>query len=42
MLLGVESELIYRPGTVADQVNLNYQQIYIYIMRNFLNMPKEL
>ena len=37
-----ESELIYRPGTVADQVNLGYQQIHAYAMRNFLNMPKEL
>lgn len=37
-----ESMLIYRPGTVADQVNLGYQQIHVYAMRNFLDMPKEL
>ena len=37
-----ESELMYRPGTVADQVSLSYQQIHAYAMRNFLNMPKEL
>ena len=37
-----ESELIYRPGTVADQVSLRYQQIHAYAMRNFLDMPKEL
>ena len=36
-----ESEFINRPGTVADQVNLGYQQIHAYAMRNFLDMPKE-
>lgn len=36
-----ESEFIYRPGTVADQVNLGYQQIHAYAMRNFLDMPRE-
>ena len=36
-----ESEFINRPSTVADQVNLDYQQIHAYAMRNFLDMPKE-
>ena len=32
---------MYRPGTVADQVSLSYQQIHAYARRNFLEMPKE-
>ncbi len=36
-----ESEFIYKPGTVADQVSLGYQQFHAHAMRNFLAMPKE-
>ena len=37
-----ESEFVSRPGTAADQINLGYQQIHAYAMRNFLDMPQEL
>ena len=37
-----ESELTYRPGTVADHVRIGYQQIHAYAMRNFLDISKEL
>lgn len=41
MLQIAESEFIYRPSTVADQVSLGYQQIHAHAMRNFLATPKE-
>lgn len=41
MLQIAGSEFIYRPGTVADQVSLGYQQIHAHAMRNFLATPKE-
>ena len=32
---------IYGPGTVADQKDLGYRQIYAYAMREYPNMPRQ-
>ena len=35
------AELTCKPGSMADQVDLGYQQIHVHAMRNFLDMPRE-
>lgn len=36
-----ESAWIYGPGTVADQKDLGYRQIYVYAMREYPNIPRQ-
>jgi hypothetical protein len=36
-----ESTFVSKPGSLADQIDLGYQQLYAYTMRHFLAMPRE-
>jgi hypothetical protein len=36
-----ESTFVSIPGSLADQIDLGYRQLYAYTMRHFLAMPRE-
>ena len=42
MIQVTESDFIYRPANIADQVELGCRQLYLYAMRHFPSMPNEL